>query len=52
MCACGVSTSDPGRAVRYARQGVRVLSMEASSILPVKAKLLEADLTAPETAQG
>ena len=52
VCACGVSTSDPGRAVRYARQGVRVLSMEASSILPVKAKLLEADLTAPETAQG
>ncbi len=52
VCACGVSTSDPGRAVRYARQGVRILSMEASSILPVKAKLLEADLTAPETAQG
>ena len=52
VCACGVSTSDPGRAVRYARQGVRILSMEASSILPVKAKLLEADLAAPETAQG
>lgn len=52
VCACGVSTSDPGRAVRYARQGVRILSMEVSSILPVKAKLLEADLAAPETAQG
>ena len=52
VCACGVSTSDPGRAVRYARQGVGILSMEASSILPVKAKLLEADLAAPETAQG
>lgn len=52
VCVCGVSASDPERAVRYARQGVRVLSMEANSLLPVKAKLLEADLAAPETAQG
>lgn len=52
VCVCGVSASDPARAVRYARQGIRVLSMEAGCLLPVKAYLLEADLAAPEAPEN
>ena len=51
VCVCGVHASVPEQAVRYARQGVRCLAMEAGSLLTVKARLLDEDLTAPETAQ-
>lgn len=47
VCVCGVSASEPERAVEYVRQGVRTLSMEASGILPVKMRLRKEDLTAP-----
>lgn len=45
VCVCGLSAEDPDRAVRYARQGIRNLSMTPASMLQVKARLLEEDLT-------
>lgn len=47
VCICGVHAGSPNQVVRYARQGVRCFSTEASSLLQVKARLLEEDLTAP-----
>ena len=44
VCICGIAAEDPGRAVRYARQGVKNLSMTPVSLLQVKARLLEEDL--------
>ena len=49
VCICGVHAGSPNQVVRYARQGVRCFSTEATSLLQVKARLLEEDLTAPET---
>ena len=49
VCICGVHAGSPNQVVRYARQGVRCFSTEAASLLQVKARLLEEDLTAPET---
>ena len=49
VCICGVHAGSPHQVVRYARQGVRCFSTEAASLLQVKARLLEEDLTAPET---
>ena len=49
VCICGVHAGSPNQVVRYARQGVRCFSTEAASLLQVKARLLEVDLTAPET---
>ena len=49
VCICGVHAGSPNQVVRYARQGVRCFSTEAVSLLQVKARLLEEDLTAPET---
>ncbi|WP_418442134.1 phosphoenolpyruvate--protein phosphotransferase [Candidatus Allofournierella excrementavium] len=49
VCICGVHAGSPNQVVRYARQGVRGFSTEAASLLQVKARLLEEDLTAPET---
>lgn len=49
VCICGVHAGSPNHVVRYARQGVRCFSTEAASLLQVKARLLEEDLTAPET---
>ena len=49
VCICGVHAGSPNQEVRYARQGVRCFSTEATSLLQVKARLLEEDLTAPET---
>lgn len=48
VCICGVHAGSPNQVVRYARQGVRCFSTEAASLLQVKARLLEEDLTAPE----
>ena len=47
VCICGVHAGSPNQVVRYARQGVRCFSIEAASLLQVKARLLEEDLTAP-----
>ena len=47
VCICGVHAGSPNQVVRYARQGVRCFSTEAASLLQVKARLLEEDLTAP-----
>lgn len=49
VCICGVHAGSPNQVVRYARQGVRCFSTEAASLLQVKARLLEEDLTASET---
>lgn len=49
VCICGVHAGSPNQVVRYARQGVRCFSTEAASLLQLKARLLEEDLTAPET---
>lgn len=49
VCICGVHAGSPNQVARYARQGVRCFSTEAASLLQVKARLLEEDLTAPET---
>ena len=49
VCICGVHAGSPNQVVRYARQGVRCFSTEAASLLQVKARLLEEDLTATET---
>lgn len=45
VCICGLSAEDPDRAVRYARQGIRNLSMTPASLLTVKARLLEEDIS-------
>ena len=50
MCICGVHAGSPNQEVRYARQGVRCFSTEAASLLQVKARLLEEDLTRPPPA--
>ena len=42
-----LDAGSPNQVVRYARQGVRCFSTEAASLLQVKARLLEEDLTAP-----
>ena len=47
MCICGVHAGSPNQVVRHARQGVRCFSTEAASLLQVKARLLEEDLTRP-----
>ena len=47
MCICGVHAGSPNQVVRYDRQGVRCFSTEAASLLQVKARLLEEDLTRP-----
>ena len=47
VCICGVHAGSPNQVVRYARQGVRCFSTEAASLLQVKARLLEEDLTQP-----
>ena len=47
VCICGVHAGSPNQVVRYARQGVRCFSTEAASLLQVKARLLEEDLTRP-----
>ena len=49
VCICGVHAGSPNQVVRYARQGVRCFFFFVSSLLQVKARLLEEDLTAPET---
>ena len=48
VCICGLSAEDPDRAVRYAKQGIRNLSMTPASMLQVKARLLEEDLNVKE----
>ena len=47
VCICGVHAGSPNQVVRYARQGVRCFATEAASLLQVKARLLEEDLTLP-----
>lgn len=51
VCVCGVSASEPERAVEYVRQGVRCLSMESGRLLPIKARLREEDLAVPPAAK-
>lgn len=43
--ACGVNASEPDTAERYIRQGVNGLSLESVGLMPIKAHLLEVDLT-------
>ena len=50
VSVCGLHAGSPNQAVRYVRQGVRCISTEAASLLAVKARLLEEDLTAPPAA--
>ena len=50
VSVCGLHAGSPNQAARYVRQGVRCISTEAASLLAVKARLLEEDLTAPPAA--
>ena len=45
---CGVNVTDPDTAERYVRQGVQGLSMEARSLMQIKAHLREVDLALPQ----
>lgn len=47
VCVCGMSACEPERAVDYVRLGIRSLSLEGSSIMPVKMRLRDEDLTQP-----
>ncbi len=52
VCVCGLSASDPVEAQRLVRHGIRCLSMEAQSLLPIKSTLMEMEQCSPPQPLG